>query len=887
MRTNTEYGLEGEFKVDVYNQQGDFVETTDWFHNFITQTGLYYPLTYSFADCFRFLSLGNSSAANSITTTGLASLMGNASVMNSDGVTVGSQKVSHWGKEAYDVAGDSPGACGSQIAPDGPALFRGWNIPSGGLFLRSDLNINEFMVSPSSGNDSSGAAAFSRITKPITIPSGTRSVVSYRLKLKLKNTGAHPFSGGTFTTGNADVSEGSEMVESWSNLSGYFRQVYHGFRLVDTMGRTFIPKYGDGMEPSTKKTNKLFFYTSPLYSQFDVSKSGGVQISEAAAYLADGLLAHSFNHKVNVATEVDAEKFYDLNPTESNDVPDEEDKRFALAKDIRIKTASSYYKAPSLESYNKVSTSFDFSKSVYDFETPIAVATQGKQGYNAAYINQGNVCNFSSEVSNLSFNKAVQTGRKKIFTRKATFPPVNSYDWNTRYGAMVYAYKNGGSFYPIVDTLFYDSSGRSLNQHYRSFSGAHLTERGSGVFDGYLVSTPTTFGKFVARTYQGPVSGGSLVQHNLTGQEYEISTGPVQAGTVEGVTGSDQAGSVFFNGNGWGTVYGVLSPLEVDYGIADHSLTKNTPPNSTGAIYWPRADIASKQEILLETSGLKFYSSGFGIVNDDGGFFDASNQLVAKINFSLSTAALAEAELSDYFAGKKTFDEPEHLSSDGYRGFFLSTLKGQSLNETTIKNAFTGASGSLITGYLVDSSYSGSISGSTWTGAGSIPGGAVSFTVSTTPKTVYVGNGITATGVLLITGAFSNFAQRGSGQTWGASKELSVFFTGISKSSAPLYVVYGDSQSISNDNYDWAVTSDLNTEVVMTKFIPPSGRIIHKEAFRLLPNHGYPQYASDSYPLGYGGSYAGLSSINSLEVYLQTSWSSPCEGVPGCTDDNV
>lgn len=188
MITNTECALQGQFKVDIYDKENHLVDTTDWFNNYITNTGLFYPLTYSFADCFRFLSLGSSSSANTDATTGLANPMSPSNkflVLDENGSSAGFQYVSHWGKEAYHAAGPppdyaTPGSCGAQHHRTGPLLFRGWTVPSGNFFVSKNLNINEFAVSPSSGSDPSGSKAFSRIVKPIIIPSGTRSIISYR-----------------------------------------------------------------------------------------------------------------------------------------------------------------------------------------------------------------------------------------------------------------------------------------------------------------------------------------------------------------------------------------------------------------------------------------------------------------------------------------------------------------------------------------------------------------------------------------------------------------------------------------------------------------------------------------------------------------------------------
>ena len=71
MKASVEYGLEGQFKVDTYDQAGELVSTTDYFNNFITATGLSYPYTYNFSDCFRFLSCGICNLPNVMWVTGL------------------------------------------------------------------------------------------------------------------------------------------------------------------------------------------------------------------------------------------------------------------------------------------------------------------------------------------------------------------------------------------------------------------------------------------------------------------------------------------------------------------------------------------------------------------------------------------------------------------------------------------------------------------------------------------------------------------------------------------------------------------------------------------------------------------------------------------------
>ena len=477
MITNTECALQGQFKVDIYNKENHLVDTTDWFNNYITNTGLFYPLTYPFADCFRFLSLGSSSSANTDATTGLVNPMSfnnKFSVLDENGSPAGFQHVSHWGKEAYHVAGPppdyaTPGSCGAQHHKTGPLLFRGWNVPSGNFYVSKNLNINEFAVSPSSGADPLGSKAFSRIVKPIIIPSGTRSIISYRLKLAI-DSGIKTFGAGTFSIAGADTSEGSTILNTLGNLSGYYRQVYHGFRLVDNQGRTYIPKYGEAMEPSCKNLDKLSLYLSPAYSQFSANPLGGAGNGGAIYHATSdsGLYPLSYGHAItNIRSVGSEDEFYSLNQLEQSTIPEEKINVFGipahtyLLKNIRLKSDdNAHSKMPNLADYTS-GVSFDFTESLFT-NPSMALATQGDQGYNDSYLNQGFKCSFSADISNLKFNKAEQTGRTKTFTRKATFSPVNNFDWNSRYGAMVYAYRNGSDFYPVMDTLFYDSAGRSF-----------------------------------------------------------------------------------------------------------------------------------------------------------------------------------------------------------------------------------------------------------------------------------------------------------------------------------------------------------------------------------------------------------------------------------------
>ena len=134
IKANSEYGLEGAFKADFYDANGNFINSTDYFSNFITYSGLLYPLTYHFPECFKFLSLGNSSSANSITTTGL---LGSPIALTSkdafDNINYATQTLSYLGPVYY-----SKENCGVSIGKDGPAYFRAWRIPSGDTAVAAD-----------------------------------------------------------------------------------------------------------------------------------------------------------------------------------------------------------------------------------------------------------------------------------------------------------------------------------------------------------------------------------------------------------------------------------------------------------------------------------------------------------------------------------------------------------------------------------------------------------------------------------------------------------------------------------------------------------------------------------------------------------------------------
>jgi len=887
MRTQLEYGLEGAFKVDIFDKDGKLLETTDYFSNFITQTGLLYPLTYGFADCFRFLSIGSSSSANTLNTTGLVSPITTIQTNGSPSVQDGR----YLNKNAYH--GGLDGACGTIIARSGPIMYRGWNIPSGGALTTAAVNINEFMVSPSSGTDPSGKYAFSRVVKSVTIPANTRSIISYQLQIKILNTGITHFYSGAFKTGNANVENDLSIVKEWETLSGYYRQVYHGLRCVDVEGATFVPKYGDGMEPGKRDLSLIKIYFSPDNSQFDVSKSGGSQSNETKAYAADGLYQLSVGHNLRQTAGLSESEFYNNFNLTPSDIPDDADPN-ALKVDIRLNGVA----VPKTSNYTQSVAGINYNNTVYDYltrETPISIATQGATGIDDSVIDLGNRRVMSSLTINIPFNySALTTGRKKTLTRKLFFPPVNNLGKNSRFGAFVCAFKNGNTYWPMVDCLLYDNSGRALMQHYRSIDGAHLTERGTGVIDGYFHSAPVGSGNFLVRFVNGPGSGAfnHILFSGISGNPaYGIFASGVNIGTgVYGSTGTAFSGY----SNGWGAVYGHERFSGVEYGIVDHSLTANTPPSRSGVLYWPTIQ-GGKSQMGFAVSGLKYLKTGIGVISDPEFYFNSSRQMVNNIVFApIASGTLAPTGL-DWFLN--TVDSPLSFTGNSepiiYNGYFLTNTRytgtkeaTENLNEDNFINEISSdvfVSGK-ISGYIYPlTGFTGTIEGLTITSG--FPTTYYPFTVNTGLLNVTYVSGFSevSRNVIRVNSLFASVTERLSGLGFNASsgERFGVFFSGAYGTGVPIYLSYMSGAQA--EGYNWHAHSYLTGSVNMTDFLAPTGVLLHSEAFRLLPNHGYPQMG-ENYPVNFGGTYPALSFDNTLEMYMDLIWSANCAGVAGCID---
>ena len=264
------YTLNGEYKVDVYSKENELVNSTDYFHNFITSTGLSYPRVTGFADCFYYLSLGSGNATNSVlTTTGLQSPIPNYQYLSTD----------HFLKEGF----------GTTETLSGLSLYRAWRIPDTGSLFAKNFSFSELMTSPSTGDDLQ--YAFSRVVKnpEISLVAEQYAIINYRLNLTT-NTGLNYFK--NVITLKTPTTEFNSHI-GWQALSGAQSQVHHGIKMIDwerndhdndPPGVSFTPPFGRPLEPSTTATyyvgaeeteRKLFCYLSDNNTQFMLNEASG------------------------------------------------------------------------------------------------------------------------------------------------------------------------------------------------------------------------------------------------------------------------------------------------------------------------------------------------------------------------------------------------------------------------------------------------------------------------------------------------------------------------------------------------------------------------------------------------------------------------------------
>lgn len=921
----TEYGLEGAFKVDIYNGDGALSESTDFFNNFITTTGLYYPTTYAFADCFRFLSLGNLSSGNTMATTGLFSQPYRlGAVDRNTRITQPTQEVSYWGYNNYEK-----NSCGTQLEADGPVFFRAWKIPSGTNDTSADVVLREFMVSPSSGADPSGNCAFSRVTRYVKIPKGSSAVVTYRLKVRNKNSTATFFDAGTFKTGNADP-ESTDVCNIFNNLQGYYKHVYHGLRCIDRRGVTFIPKYGDGMEPSLRKfSSKLVCTLSPDNSQFSVNPTGGSQSNESQSYLADGLHKLTYGLQHNVAdSNVEVEDVYNFSKAQLDASLPVTIANIGSApiKNIRVRG-----KAPICTDF-KTKTDFDYSTLAINDASPLtsSFATPGKSGYSDSALEPLAYALKSTFCENLPFDKAVQTGRKKTLTRKNYFPPVRNYGKNHRFGSFTLGFADvaegadaeGKDTWPIIDGLFIDSSGRATQQHYRQITGVSLTSRGQNVKIAKLITNvPTLNSSFELNCIMGPVGSiESPVQGhpNILTKTAFLAEGAFPAGQVDGYytppkTQSNNVcdtNSAIFSAylcsqqaspnnvpftpaaetvENWGVVYGCISgPTTEAY--SEHKLDKVTlktslVPNSDATIYWPRADVPEKVAVALKCKELHYYDDKLKTVPDLTAAFGASKQIIKDISFT------SAGNFTSLLTGPTTYQTQGTF--EGYEGIYLfsgpapATIQ-EALERTVLIPLNQGkATVTPLTGYVSTTMPPSDVVGYTYAGTQPLPAGVLSSTHFFSPVIEKIAindptNENNVKDMFRISG-WSFYKTTGllndASINAATISSLRPFFSGkFGGQDVTLAAIYKHSDG------EYKVSSDMYSVALPSVFYPPEGKFLHKESFKLLPNHGLGASELLGHPVNAGGFYPYMDSLNSLEMYFDISWSAACGGVAGCIE---
>lgn len=72
----------------------------------------------------------------------------------------------------------------------------------------------------------------------------------------------------------------------------------------------------------------------------------------------------------------------------------------------------------------------------------------------------------------------------------------------------------------------------------------------------------------------------------------------------------------------------------------------------------------------------------------------------------------------------------------------------------------------------------------------------------------------------------------------------------------------------------WIGWSFLKFDPIIPPFEPPSGYLLHQEAYKLLPNYGMPSADfAPVYSIERGGIYPSMSKNNVINVYLEITWS--------------
>jgi len=860
MKSNIQCGLKGQYKVDIFSGN-KLVETTDWFSNDITNTGVLYPFIYPFARCFMFLSLGHGQFTTQVD--GLQSYTGfesGASAITGfttdDGNT---QTGTYMGWPFYASGSVGSSACGTQFTPSGVNFFRAWNIPTGNVAIGgTGLQIDSFMVSPSSGSDPTGKYAFSCVNQSVSIASGYNATIYYMLSLNFNDyarafvyfpTGAS--GNGYFNTGNANIGGiDTTLVSGWANISGIYRQLFPGLQCVDNNGACVVSDHGAMLEPNMVNASNLYFYLSPDISNYAVSKYDGTGLlTESGAYNSYGLSANyseyssyislsnptaAITNVSNTVTITDPNTFYysgDANPSSSV-------AQSYLNPPVLTQTNKNIHLSnlPNLSGYSGIlsSSSFKYNQTNFVNATgqPIAYASPGGSLFSSVIPNYGQPAVFSTSLRRVP--PTIVTGRTQKSTKSSRISPIQSLGWNARYGSLVLANINGLTSletvqaFPYMEYLFFDNSGRGANMpHYRIIPEIYMVDRGTGVSQvvfsitgqGIDGSPSSPIQRIWSATgFMGPYSGTSSgLNPNypwtglFTGTGPSFGNPPLQSGIVfSGNNPSSNLTGTFSGLYGNGAVYGIIAPNSGFYGLPYDTCLLDNPVWSGfsgdlgfGSLPNPTGETgllcwpSQGSKIGLSITGMQ-YSGAWSGTNVVCSFSDFSDILVGTSGYQFISDIL--------FSGNSIINT---LSGSGVITFSDGT-------HTTQMNFLSGSS-KLVTGYNFNSTFT-----------------------------------------------------RGSGQSF--ARAIILAMTGNALVSGNLS---GTAGAISIPNGALSL--------LPTNFKKPIGRIHHLEYFtgsgyRLLPNYAsgnnnFTGLDGNTYSPVLGGAFPGLSSQNGMQIYFDFIWS--------------
>lgn len=443
--------MHGDFKFEVYGYDGKLKSSTQ-VPNFITSTGLCYPSKFAFADCFRFLSLGSGTGANTIQpsvnggwgTTGLGIPL--------NGFTyIGARSGFNLDTTMYETE-----ACGYREQTNELVLTRAWRVPTGGSAFNLPYTFKEFMLSPGrpasadsgchcneGGPDCGDPAqfytnpkiceatkAFTRIVKDISVSKDDFLVVTYDLSL-------------VFDTGVKTVALSITNTKGGSNWNGTFRgytnMIHHGLKLINNgnvfsvnapfssrqqsstydftndYGESYIPAWGAPIEPTCPEAN-LAAYLSTDDVQFLVNQYSGGAMDTGAYFPFNALGSKMYSSGIMT-----------WRSTPSADVAVTFSDRYF---EIRRDSSKPYYPLP---------TDFSIEASADSFGFEVATATH-------------------SRVSHTPLNTFVPSGRNRSASYGFQFLGniVDPAFLNKPVRSFVMAYFDGfsSSFTPFVDFVF-------------------------------------------------------------------------------------------------------------------------------------------------------------------------------------------------------------------------------------------------------------------------------------------------------------------------------------------------------------------------------------------------------------------------------------------------